>query len=250
MDLLKRVIEDYGLVRRFVFAEKLCHRYDRKRLKRIAQAGKTRSIGCRAQEKKRKSSPAKQAIVMNETDQRDAGTHYQRKSCGIQSPRQMIEKQRYQPLLRHSLGGGAAQLTAWRTDHVAFWLARASDHRSEPLPLRRIDIGGDYGGDSCGGAGVVSYAGWISGYGYAVIIGHGGGISLLRAIKRCSSVRNRASRGRQPIAECGSTGEFHGTALPLEVRVDGEPVNPMGIFDGCLGWCRYFEKALCLTHRH
>ena len=43
-----------------------------------------------------------------------------------------------------------------------------------------IDIGGDYGDPIYAAqAGTVEYAGWISGYGNAVIINHGGGISTL-----------------------------------------------------------------------
>ena len=93
-----------------------------------------------------------------------------------------------------------------------------------------IDIGGDYGDTiHAAGAGIVSYAGWISGYGYAVIIDHGGGISTLYGHNQALLVSEGQSVSQgQAIAECGSTGNSTGPHCHFEVRVDGEPVDPMG----------------------
>ena len=92
------------------------------------------------------------------------------------------------------------------------------------------DIGGDYGDTiHAAGAGIVSYAGWISGYGYAVIIDHGGGISTLYGHNQALLVSEGQSVSQgQAIAECGSTGNSTGPHCHFEVRVDGEPVDPMG----------------------
>ena len=92
-----------------------------------------------------------------------------------------------------------------------------------------IDIGGDYGDPIYAAqAGTVEYAGWISGYGNAVIINHGGGISTLYG--HCQSVE--VSTGENVaqgdlIALCGSTGNSTGPHCHFEVRVNGEPVNPL-----------------------
>ena len=92
-----------------------------------------------------------------------------------------------------------------------------------------IDIGGDYGDAICAAqAGTVEYAGWISGYGNAVIINHGGGISTLYG--HCQSlnvsVGESVSQG-DVIAYCGSTGNSTGPHCHFEVRENGEPVNPL-----------------------
>ena len=77
-------------------------------------------------------------------------------------------------------------------------------------------------------AGTVEYAGWISGYGNAVIINHGGGISTLYG--HCQSlnvsVGESVSQG-DVIAYCGSTGNSTGPHCHFEVRENGEPVNPL-----------------------
>lgn len=91
-----------------------------------------------------------------------------------------------------------------------------------------IDIGGDYGlGISAADSGTVSYAGWISGYGYTVIIDHGNGISTLYGHNQALnvSVGQNVSQG-EIIAECGSTGNSTGPHCHFEVRINGEPTSP------------------------
>ena len=93
-----------------------------------------------------------------------------------------------------------------------------------------MDIGGDYGDPIlAAAAGIVVYSGWISGYGYAVVIDHGGGISTLYGHNEALAVSEgqTVSQG-QVIAYCGSTGNSTGPHCHFEVRVDGEPVDPMG----------------------
>ena len=92
-----------------------------------------------------------------------------------------------------------------------------------------IDIGGDYGDPIYAAqAGTVEYAGWISGYGNAVIINHGGGISTLYGHCQSLDVSTGQSVAQgELIAECGSTGNSTGPHCHFEVRVSGEPVNPL-----------------------
>jgi murein DD-endopeptidase MepM/ murein hydrolase activator NlpD len=76
--------------------------------------------------------------------------------------------------------------------------------------------------------GTVRLAGWTSGYGQAVAIDHGYGISTLygHASKLLVKAGDRVSRG-QVIAYMGSTGHSTGAHLHYEIRRNGEPVNPM-----------------------
>ncbi|OKP85774.1 hypothetical protein A3844_15585 [Paenibacillus helianthi] len=79
-------------------------------------------------------------------------------------------------------------------------------------------------------SGTVIVAEWWSGYGYTVVIDHGGGVWTLYGHIREGgikvSVGDRVSRG-QTIAESGATGRVTGPHLHFEVRIDGKPVDPM-----------------------
>ncbi|MNO17563.1 Murein DD-endopeptidase MepM [compost metagenome] len=79
-------------------------------------------------------------------------------------------------------------------------------------------------------SGTVIVAEWWSGYGYTVVIDHGGGVWTLYGHIREGgikvSVGERVSRG-QTIAESGATGRVTGPHLHFEVRIDGKPVDPM-----------------------
>ena len=93
-----------------------------------------------------------------------------------------------------------------------------------------IDIGGDYGEPVAAAAsGVVTDACWISGYGYTVIIDHGGGVSTLYGHNQGFAVGpgETVSQG-QTIAYCGSTGNSTGPHCHFEVRVNGSVVSPYG----------------------
>lgn len=76
-------------------------------------------------------------------------------------------------------------------------------------------------------SGIVTYAGWLGGYGKAVIIMHGRGISTLYGHMSEILVQSgqTVSQG-QIIGRVGSTGLATGPHLHFEVRVDGEPRNP------------------------
>nr|WP_217372067.1 M23 family metallopeptidase [Ruegeria arenilitoris] len=76
--------------------------------------------------------------------------------------------------------------------------------------------------------GVVTHAGWQSGYGRLVKIRHAFGVETLYAhnSKIRVKVGQRVSRGDH-IADMGNSGRSTGTHLHYEVRVNGKPVNPM-----------------------
>ncbi|OMC64247.1 hypothetical protein BK121_25600 [Paenibacillus odorifer] len=79
-------------------------------------------------------------------------------------------------------------------------------------------------------SGTVIVAEWYSGYGYCVIIDHGGGVWTLYGHIRKGGIKvspgDRVNRG-DVIAESGSTGNSTGPHLHFEVRIDGKTVNPM-----------------------
>jgi hypothetical protein len=76
--------------------------------------------------------------------------------------------------------------------------------------------------------GVVSFAGWSNGYGRLIKVQHANGIETryghLNAIR--VEVGQRVSRGDR-IGDIGNSGRSTGPHLHYEIRVGGEPINPM-----------------------
>lgn len=93
-----------------------------------------------------------------------------------------------------------------------------------------VDFGASHGSTiRAADAGRVIFAGWYGGYGRAVIVDHGNGITTLYAHTSGLYVSQGqvVSQG-QAIAAVGSTGLSTGPHLHFEVRQNGNPVNPMG----------------------
>ena len=92
-----------------------------------------------------------------------------------------------------------------------------------------IDIAAPYGTQIYAArAGRVTFSGWYQGYGRAVIIDHGDGVSTVYG--HASKLLVRAGemvRAGQPIALVGSTGIATGPHLHFEIRVNGRPLNPL-----------------------
>ncbi|KQI73108.1 peptidase M23 [Loktanella sp. 5RATIMAR09] len=76
--------------------------------------------------------------------------------------------------------------------------------------------------------GVITHAGWSSGYGRLIKIRHDFGIETRYAHLNAMDVRvgQRVSRGER-IGAMGNSGRSTGPHLHYEVRVNGNPVNPM-----------------------
>jgi len=98
----------------------------------------------------------------------------------------------------------------------------------------RLHTGVDFGADTgdpihAAADGVVASAGSLGGYGNATVIEHGGGIATLYGHQSeiLVSEGERVTAG-EVIGRVGCTGACTGPHLHFEVRVNGEPVDPMG----------------------
>jgi murein DD-endopeptidase MepM/ murein hydrolase activator NlpD len=92
-----------------------------------------------------------------------------------------------------------------------------------------LDIGADYGTViNAADRGMVIFAGWYGGYGNAVIIDHGGGLTTLygHTSELYVTEGQEVQRG-QAIAAVGSTGLSTGPHLHFEVRREGDPTDPV-----------------------
>jgi murein DD-endopeptidase MepM/ murein hydrolase activator NlpD len=93
-----------------------------------------------------------------------------------------------------------------------------------------IDIGVGYGTPiHAAASGTVVLAGWTGGYGNYTCIDHGGGMATCYGHQSSYAVSSGAqvSQG-QVIGYVGSTGHSFGAHLHFEVRINGNPVDPLG----------------------
>ena len=91
-----------------------------------------------------------------------------------------------------------------------------------------LDIAAPYGTNIKAAAeGTVSYSGWMSGYGYLIIIDHANGVQTYygHCSKLYASVGDVVTAG-DVIAAVGSTGNSTGNHLHLEIRLNGEKIDP------------------------
>jgi murein DD-endopeptidase MepM/ murein hydrolase activator NlpD len=92
-----------------------------------------------------------------------------------------------------------------------------------------IDISAAYGqGIYAAGGGTVAFAGQMSGYGNAVIISHGYGITTLYGhASKLLVVKGQRVRRGELIARVGSTGRSTGNHLHFEIRINGIAIAPL-----------------------
>ncbi|MGB3769188.1 MAG: peptidoglycan DD-metalloendopeptidase family protein [Phormidesmis sp.] len=101
------------------------------------------------------------------------------------------------------------------------------------LGYSRFHAGTDFGADTgtpiqAAETGIVLFAGWYGGYGNAVILDHGGGVTTLYGhASRLYVGEGETVKKGDAIAAIGSTGLSTGPHLHFEVRLNGEPVDPM-----------------------
>jgi hypothetical protein len=138
------------------------------------------------------------------------------------------------------------EIQAQIEDDLVLWSHIPSIH---PLPGRRICSGFGYRTDPIDGKirmhwgvdigaprgtiiiatadGVVSYAGWVNGYGWTVVVDHGFGFKTAYAhCQRIIVKPGEPIKRGQTIARVGSTGRSIAPHLHYEVRVSGMKINP------------------------
>lgn len=112
-------------------------------------------------------------------------------------------------------------------------------YRRDPFTGRRafhagVDLTPGYGSDVYSAIdGVVTYAGWMGGYGKLVVITDKNGVSTRYGHLSKISVRKGAEvKKGQKLGDVGSTGRSTGAHLHFEVRQDDKPLNPIKFLNG------------------
>ena len=230
MDLFKRVIaSDYNLVQTVLESKRVVEE-TRAALER--QRAEEERLAKDAEEKHMelllKKRDKDKLLEMMEYDREVSQRAYDELIAASAEVERLIQASRY----RYQFPGGGSGAMIWP---LVGEITSEYGWRTHPIYgdsryHSGMDIGGDYGDPIiAAAAGIVTYSGWISGYGYAVIIDHGGGISTLYGHNEALAVAEgqTVSQG-QVIAYCGSTGNSTGPHCHFEVREGGEPVDPMG----------------------
>ena len=79
--------------------------------------------------------------------------------------------------------------------------------------------------------GIVRHAGELNGYGLTVIVDHGDGVKSLYAHMNAIDVqKGDAVMYNSELGQVGSTGRSTGPHLHLEIRRDGELIDPATFF--------------------
>lgn len=169
-----------------------------------------------------------QLLYKAEEEKRSSESEYQRMLAVSENIKAMIQSMEAASSMPAGGGSGAfrwpcsgpiTSYYGWRT-HPIFQTKRYHSG---------IDIAVDTGTPiRAAASGTVIYSGWMGGYGYCVMISHGGGLVSLYGHNSSLAVGEgqRVSQG-QVIAYAGSTGYSTGPHCHFEVRVHGEVTDPL-----------------------
>ena len=233
MDVLKRIIKhDYDLIMK-VREEKATVENTRAQLEKDKAEAEVLVADAKAKKAKVEDKESEQQVLLDQAihDRDTSERMYEELMAASQEVANMIRRSHMSSAGYSGAPAGAGGMIwpisgpitsefGWRT-HPIFGTARFHSG---------LDIGGDYGMPIYAAAsGTVIYAGWISGYGNAVIIDHGGGVTTLYGHNDSLNVSEGENVAQgQVIAMCGSTGNSTGPHCHFEVRENGEPVSPYG----------------------
>lgn len=233
MDVLKRIIKhDYDLIMK-VKEEKATVENTRAQLEKDKADAEVLVADAQAKKAKVEDKESEQQVLLDQAiyDRDTSERMYEEIMAASQEVANMIRRSQMSSAGYSGAPAGAGGMIwpisgpitsefGWRT-HPIFGTARFHSG---------LDIGGDYGMPIYAAAsGTVIYAGWISGYGNAVIIDHGGGVTTLYGHNDSLNVSEGENVAQgQVIAMCGSTGNSTGPHCHFEVRENGEPVSPYG----------------------
>lgn len=233
MDVLKRIIKhDYDLIMK-VREEKATVENTRAQLEKDKAEAEVLVADAQAKRAKVEDKESEQQVLLDQAihDRDTSERMYEEIMAASQEVANMIRRSHMSSAGYSGAPAGAGGMIwpisgpitsefGWRT-HPIFGTARFHSG---------LDIGGDYGMPIYAAAsGTVIYAGWISGYGNAVIIDHGGGVTTLYGHNDSLNVSEGENVAQgQVIAMCGSTGNSTGPHCHFEVRENGEPVSPYG----------------------
>lgn len=233
MDVLKRIIKhDYDLIMK-VKEEKATVENTRVQLEKDKAEAEVLVTDAQAKKAKVEDKESEQQVLLDQAiyDRDTSERMYEEIMAASQEVANMIRRSHMSSAGYSGAPAGAGGMIwpisgpitsefGWRT-HPIFGTARFHSG---------LDIGGDYGMPIYAAAsGTVIYAGWISGYGNAVIIDHGGGVTTLYGHNDSLNVSEGENVAQgQVIAMCGSTGNSTGPHCHFEVRENGEPVSPYG----------------------
>ncbi len=152
-----------------------------------------------------------------------------------------LEQARIEALIRNATNGNQ-DINIQYTGGVMIWpIAKSgtvitSNYGMREHPIQGVvkihtglDIGAGFGSPVVAAAdGVVSYAGWLGGYGNCVMINHGNGLTTLYGHgQKILTELNKEVKQGDLIMEVGSTGNSTGPHLHFEVRLNGNHTNPL-----------------------
>lgn len=233
MDVLKRIIKhDYDLIMK-VKEEKATVEKTRVQLEEDKAQAESLVADAQVKKSRMEDKEAEQKVLLDQAvyDRDTSERAYEELMAASEEVANMIRRSQMSAAGYSGAPAGSGGMIwpisgpitsefGWRT-HPIFGTSRFHSG---------LDIGGDYGMPIYAAAGgTVIYAGWISGYGNAVIIDHGGGVTTLYGHNDSLNVSEGESVAQgQVIAMCGSTGNSTGPHCHFEVRENGEPVSPYG----------------------
>ncbi len=153
----------------------------------------------------------------------------------LEASQQLIERQLRDAEAAERAGRGVGDTGSGWVKPTNGWLSSGFGNRIHPIHRTpRLHAGVDLAAPTgtpiiASRGGTVTFVGWMSGYGYTVIVFHGNSTATLYAHMSAFSVQQGqyiAQGGR--LGSVGMTGTATGPHLHFEVRIGGVPQNPCG----------------------